>query len=382
MPNRFPTPPPAHGASVEQSFLVAAGAHLALTGAAILHQGEGLFPLPLNPGLVATVHLFVLGVVTLALMGIGYRLLPHWSGLPVPWPALIPWTLGSLIVGALSVYLGIGTSLHRWFLLSASAGVGLGCGFFLLQCGLSLLRAPRAHPALPLARIAHLSLAGVLALGATFLGEYAHGFLPYDRLAMVGTHLTWGLFGWAGTLLFLARISLLTGHFNDWNSRIPTLVLTGIPASLLLVPAGLFLLPDEPRWLWLTTLPGGASLIFLTASARKLGVNPYWNLGDLTGVAALAVLLSWPLQPEPSWRLLFGALWLPGWCLSQLFGLYAVWRPGRLGRLHLACHTAALALLVSATFAGWGGLAVPAGGMLLLSALLFLRALRLEPVHA
>ncbi|MBF0294836.1 MAG: hypothetical protein HQL96_06575 [Magnetococcales bacterium] len=362
-------------------FFTAAALHLALTGIVLIVRHEEWLQTPLDPATVATAHLYLLGVLTMALFGAVYHLLPRWTGNPVPWPRLVPWVWGWLIAGALSVYLGIGTSLHRWFLLLASAGVGVAFGIFLAQTLWMALRPGTAgHPLLLLARIALLSLTGVLALGAIFLGEYAHGFLPYDRLAMVGSHLTWGLFGWAGVMLMAMRLSLAAPAWTERQRGLLRLTAAGAVASLLLIPVGLFRLPEEPGWLWLTMAPGAAAMLTLTLAARRAGGgNRYWDLADLAGAGALLSLLTWPVSHAAEWRFLFGLLWLPGWSLSQLYGLYAAWRPGRLGRLHLMTHASGLLLLLLALPTNWSRFSQGAGALLLISALLFLAALREKP---
>ncbi|MBF0181254.1 MAG: hypothetical protein HQM03_14620 [Magnetococcales bacterium] len=367
------TPLPSEG-----RFFTAAALHLALTGLVLIGRHEALLTIPLDPATVATVHLYLLGVLTMALFGASCRFLPIWSGIPLPWPRLVSWTWGWLIAGALSVYLGIGTNLHRWFLLLASAGIGIAFGLFLAQALWMALRlGPGGHPLLPMARISLLSLTGVLVLGAIFLGEYAHGFLPYDRLAMVGTHLTWGLFGWAGMMLMAMRLADAAPEQQRGRLR---LAAAFAAASLLLIPVVLFRLPEEPRWLWLSMAPGVAGLLAMTWIARRAGNgNRYQDLGDLAGVGALLCLLTWPVSPAPEWRFLFGLLWLPGWSLSQLFGLYAAWRPGRLGGTHLTAHAAGIVALLLAAPTGWTLFLQAGGAMLLVSALLFLAALREKP---
>ncbi|MBF0213642.1 MAG: hypothetical protein HQM00_08765 [Magnetococcales bacterium] len=371
------TPTPTSRASAP-GFQRVAAIFLTLTGAVLLAWGGRLHEHPLLPVSVATVHLYVLGVLTMALIGIALKQLPRWTAVPLPWPGLNPWTLGFLALGALTVFLGIGTDLHPWTLLVASLGVGVALSFFLLQAGIMLIKSPRRDPLTALLAIAILSLSGVFVLGGIFLGEYSHGFLPYDRFAMVGTHLTWGLFGWAGILLGVTR---LAGPRPDSPAFRPSLswpLVAGALGSLVLVPLTLFTPQLDPRWLWAAMLPGSIALAALTLAGRKQNPgNRYGHAGDLLGLLALTTLLLWPLRPEPEWRLLFGVLILPGWSLSQLFGLHEGLRLTGPGRFHLPIHLLAVGLPALGLFLPWELVWRAGGVLMILSGALFFGVERL-----
>ncbi|MBF0190187.1 MAG: hypothetical protein HQL99_03435 [Magnetococcales bacterium] len=371
-----PTPPgPEHG------FFLMAALFLALTGAVMLAWGGTTLPAhPLFPDTVATVHLYVLGVLTMGVMGMALRQLPLWTRVPLPWPRLTPWILGSLALGALTVFLGIGTTLHPWTLLVASLGVGVACPLFLAQAGKMILTSQRRDRMIAMLALSLLSLSGVFVLGGIFLGEYAHGFLPHDRFAMVGTHLTWGLFGWAGILLMVMR---LTGMGNGHPNTLPHfshLVVPGLFFSLAFIPLVLFSPKADPRWLWPAMLPGFVSLATLAHATWGHGPrtrNRYEPIGDLLGVLAVATVCVWPLWPDERWRFVFGALILPGWTLSLFFGAYDRLRPGRLGPVHGLAHLLGVLLLAMGVFFPADGMVWrTGGGMLLLSALLFVHAER------
>ncbi|MEO5330895.1 MAG: hypothetical protein H7839_02655 [Magnetococcus sp. YQC-5] len=361
----------------ENRFVLASAWHLALTGVLFISLGTPLLEIPLASLTVATLHIFVLGVLSMALFGLAIRLLPLWTRIDWPWPRLIPWILGGWTLGVWSVFLGVGTRIHPWTLLVASAGIGLGCGFFLLQSGLMLFRKTSRPFLTPLLRLSWLALTGVFFLGAVFLGEYAHGFLPYNRFAMVGTHLTWGLFGWVGLFLMALRLALATTPLSDRNARLLDWIMAGAALSLAAIPVLLFILPEEPRWLWLAGVPGGAALVLLTLLARQGDPKQntiYWHMGDFLGACALVALLLWPVIPDDRLRFLFGILLLPGWALSQLFGAYERWRPGRLGELHVFSHAASVVFLVVAVWTKLGVTVQLAGVTMMFSGLLFIRA--------
>ncbi|MBF0341587.1 MAG: hypothetical protein HQL95_11590 [Magnetococcales bacterium] len=368
------TPPDSAAANLGQHFFIVSTAFLALTGGVMLAWGDKLHEQPLFPITVAAVHLYVLGVLTIGLIGLAQRWMPRWTGIPLPWPALNPWTLGSLAIGALTVFLGIGTTLHPWTLLVASAGVGIGCLFFLLQAWIMLLRTTRTGMVIGLLRLAMLSLTGVFFLGGVFLGEYSHGFLAYDRFAMVGTHLTWGIFGWAGALLVAMRLAVSRPDID----AIPKIQLwmAGLVLSWILVPVALFVPENDPRWLWPALLPGMISLVQLTRVAwptRKSPPNHYIWIADICGALALLTALLWPIRPEPQLRLLFGVLILLGWTLSLMLGVLPFNRNDRLMESHWIIHLTAIVMTALGLLLPWPFVWQSGGWMLMISAILLLR---------
>lgn len=349
-------------------FINLASVNLLLTGVVLLILGASLFDHPLFPASVATVHLYVLGVLTLSLFGLAAHHFPVWTRVAWPWPGLNAWSSGALVVGAWSVFLGIGTDLHRWFLLSASAGVGIACSFYLIQAATVLWKSARRDGIMALLTLSTLSLAGVFLLGAIFLGEYAHGFLPHDRLAMLGTHLTWGIFGWAGTLLWVERILSIQA---DRHPLIPWSA-WGLLLSLTAVPWTLFSFPDQPLTLWSAAMPGllaWAALGWVCWSAEPSVTRRYRRGGDLCALLAWIFLWVWPIWPDERWRFLFGLFILPGWSLGQLFAAWHGVRLVGLGSSHWLMLLASLLSLVLGLLGSLETVLRMAGLWMILSAL-------------
>ncbi|MBF0262438.1 MAG: hypothetical protein HQL97_11480 [Magnetococcales bacterium] len=321
----------------------------ALAGAVLITWGGRMHDQLLLPTTVATVHLYVLGVLTMSLIGLALERLPALTGQPLPWPGLNRWTLFLLSLGALTVFLGIGTDLHRWNLLAASLGMGLGIGFFIVQAGWMLFSSTRHDGLILILKLSILSLTGVLGLGAIFLGEYAHGFLEFDRLAMVGAHLTLGIYGWAGLMLMALRRSTISSVTRR-PETLPMSVVIGAFLSLCFIPWMLFKPDSGLYWLWPSILPGFATIAMISAHPHE---NRFWRAGDLMGVAAFLVLSTWPLIPDERTRFLFGVLILPGWTLGQLLGIYDHRNPGRLGVVHLGLYLASVALPALGLFLPW-----------------------------
>ncbi|MBF0626015.1 MAG: hypothetical protein HQL82_14560 [Magnetococcales bacterium] len=375
---------------------------LLLGGAALLFWGDDLLVTPLAPPTIVLTHLAVLGWLAMVMVGAMYQMIPVLAGLPMPWIGLAPWVHGLLCLGLLALVAEIGLGLHRWLLLVASAGLGGAVGLFLLQTGVALYRSPVRHPTVTAMAIAATSLAGVLALGGLFLGEYAHGFFDLDRQALVGIHLLWGLLGWVGTLILGVSMQVLPMFYvmPAYPPATGRRVLAWWSFTLLLLPASLLVTPEQPLLLWAAALPGVAALglhvrtLASLAAARQRRILDatyrFWLLGGACVVLALGLLALWPVWPGDGLRFLFGVLFLWGGATSIILGMlhkiipFLVWFhrysslaglvdipmmddlvPAPMARGHVPLHATVLFLLAGAIV--WPALLPLAGLGLILS---------------
>ncbi|MBF0286130.1 MAG: hypothetical protein HQL51_16915, partial [Magnetococcales bacterium] len=175
--------------SIPMRFFGSAPLFMILGGMALAGWGAALLGYPLLGETVATVHLATLGWIAMVMFGAMYQMIPVLAGVPVPWLGLAPWVHGLMVAGVISLFVSIGMNGHRWFYITASLGLGGGVMLFLVPIAVALSQAPSRHPTVWAMRLAALCLLITLGFGAIFLGEYAHGFLPLDREAMVGSHL-------------------------------------------------------------------------------------------------------------------------------------------------------------------------------------------------
>ncbi|MBF0455432.1 MAG: hypothetical protein HQL72_11530 [Magnetococcales bacterium] len=314
-------------------FFATAPLFLVLAGLAALFGGEDLLSTPLVPQTVALVHLAVLGWVMMVMFGAMYQMIPVLASLPVPWPQGVPWVHGLLVMGVVTMALGIGTDLHPWLLLFASLGLGGAIGLFIIPISIALYRAPSQHPTVYAMRISTLSLVGVLAMGALFLGEYSHGFYDFNREALIGVHLTWGLFGWVGTLIMGVSFQVLPMFYMtpDFPTNRAFLLIKAWTASLILLPLVLFYWPEEPLLIWLSALPGmGALLVYgwemkkMLSQRKRVRVDltyRFWLLGFASAFVALILMALWPGVESDLLRMLFGLFYIFGWTTSILLGM-------------------------------------------------------------
>lgn len=329
------------GLSIEQApplhlparFFATAPLFFVLAGLTTLFRAEDILNTPLHPETIALVHLAVLGWIMMVMFGAMYQMIPVLASLPVPWPGLIPWVHGLLIMGVITMALGITTDLHPWMLLYASLGLGGSVGLFILPVGVALYRAPAQHPTVNAMRISALSLVATLAMGALFLGEYAHGFYDFDRQALIGVHLVWGLLGWVGTLIMGVSFQVLPMFYMtpDFPQKRAASILLAWSASLLLLPLVLFFQPENALLLWLAAGPGVAALILygltmgdMLKHRKRIRMDPtyrFWLFGFAMAIIALGLMALWPEWDDDRMRLLFGLFYILGWVTSVILGM-------------------------------------------------------------
>ncbi|MBF0152444.1 MAG: hypothetical protein HQL64_01730 [Magnetococcales bacterium] len=408
--------PPLH---IPFRFFATAPLFILGAGVAVLYFGSDLWISPLAPQSVALTHLAVLGWISMVMLGAMYQMIPVLAALPMPWLGMAPWVHGGLTLGVAALSLELGLGVHRWLLLVASAGLGLALGLFILQTGRALIKTRVKHPTVNAMRMAILSLTGVLALGAIFLGEYAHGFLPVDRQMVLGIHLTWGLLGWVGTLIIGVSMQVLPMFYvmPMFPVAVGNAILVGLGLTLIALPMALWFAPTNPVWSWLAALPTGVSIVtyawtmkglFAARKRRILDVTwQFWLTGLGCGALGLVIPVVWPVLDAERWRFLFAALYLWGGASSIIFGMlykivpFLVWfhrfsrlaglveaipmmddlLPERVTRVHYYLHAVIILVLTTGIFFQWPLALYLAGAGMALSAGLLAYAIHVATSH-
>ncbi|MEO5328693.1 MAG: hypothetical protein H7829_10660 [Magnetococcus sp. THC-1_WYH] len=314
-------------------FFVTAPIFLILTAVSLLVHGQNLLITPLAPETIATVHLIVLGWICMVMFGAMIQMIPVLAGVPVPWPRLVPWVHGLLVMGVVTMFLGLTTQIHPWMLLFASFGLGGAVILFTIPVLKGLFQTPSRHPTVMAMRIATFCLLGVLILGGIFLGEYAHGFLDMDRIALVMTHLLWGLMGWVGVLIVGVSFQVLP--MFTMAQEIPRkhafLILSGWSLFLIGQPLTLYF---SNTGQWIFWLPAafffaaiflyGKSMVVMLGGRKRRKIDAtlrFWFLGFASGLVSLILMVSWTVLDAEWNRFLFGGVFLLGCVSSILLGM-------------------------------------------------------------
>jgi hypothetical protein len=304
--------------------LVAAGGLLMASGSGALTTGWAL------PALMLT-HLGTLGFLGTVMLGALYQMTPVVAGSPVPRIRLAHAVHVLLVVGLVTLLVGLGTFSSATVLVALGL-LGAAVFGFAGPVGLALLRAPARSETVTGMLLAVASLLAVSALGlAMALGYGGLGF-PGARDLWVQVHLSIGLLGWVGGLISAVSWQVVPMFYLaaplDRPIRRAMLGLLGAGVLLLLVALGV----GRTGFAALAALPAALAVWllhpFLTlrslAGRRRRRVDPsllFWRTGlcvaPLCGAAALAA----HLLHQPRWGVLLGWLAVWGWAGMIVHGM-------------------------------------------------------------
>jgi hypothetical protein len=146
--------------------------------------GDGLF---FMPSVLATVHLFTLGWITLSIFGALCQFLPVAIGRRLRWEALAQLTFGLHVVGVAAFVLGLA---HGHHVLTMSGGAALTGSFllFALNLGATLASAPDRSVTWWALWIATLFLVVTPLYGIVLSLDLHDGRLGAARFTVVGVH--------------------------------------------------------------------------------------------------------------------------------------------------------------------------------------------------
>lgn len=361
-----------------------------------------------TPQTLALTHALMLGFLAMVMLGALLQMLPVVAGSSIPAPRWVAWfSHAPLTLGTVALMTG--------FLTAAPAAFGIGIALlgggitvFLAMASISLARAA-ASVTVTGVRLAMACLGVTLLLGLTLALLRAGWWkLPAAETTIaIAAHAAFGLLGWV-LLLVIGVAWQVVPMFQITPPYPPRLArwLAGALFALLLLHAVSPLFFQAAAPIADAGLAGGilafavATLRLQAQRRRKLPdvTLDYWRLGMASLIACVAVWLAARLWPawaaSDAYPLLLGVLFIGGFAVSVVNGMlykivpFLAWfhlqaqlqaRVGsiptmkemlaeRWTRWQFRLHLAACALLVGATL--WQQLAIAAGGVLALSALL------------
>jgi hypothetical protein len=370
-------------------------------GVLLTWQGGDLLASRWLPGALAATHLIAVGFLGQVMCGALLQMLPVLAGAPVP--------AVRVVAAAVHLLLGLGAPLLAWGFMGGGAAVlsagaaASAAGFliFLGGAGLALARA-RGVPATRAAlRLASASLAATVLLGILLTAALTGQARLTDFIVWVDLHLAWGLLGWVGLLVVGVAYELVPMfHVTPPYPRAMTRGLALLVAAGLALGSGLTWAGQGP----LAAFAFAAAALALAAfAAVTLGLLArrergqvdatllHWVLamGSLMGAAGLAAFGGPPvavgilalvgvglgLPAGMLFKIVPFLAWfhlqhrqLAGGCFDVRVPHMRSFLPERWARAQLATHGAALGALLAAM--AWPPLAVPAGVLLAVSALL------------
>jgi hypothetical protein len=334
----------------------------------------------LGPALAA-LHLVTLGVLAMTAMGASLQLLPVATRQPIASVRLAALAWWLFAPGVLALAWGM-ARIEPVALALGGLATGAGLAVYAWLLGRNLWRARGMREVVLHGWVALAALVGTIGSGIAMVAALAHG-VPIDYRAMAGSHVVLASFG------FMGMLSLGLSYV-----LVPLFVLSPTPdprrvrRSWQLAVAALALGTAAP-WTGWHVLPTAAALALALAAVlthlalmratiargmRRADGSSFalvyvaWTMwiAALVAGGALALL---PAPPAPLFPL-FGVLLVAGWLLSFALGilqriapfLASMHAPRVRGmaptvssltprlplRVHLGCHGAALALLLTA----------------------------------
>ncbi|MES9945008.1 MAG: hypothetical protein ABW080_08645 [Candidatus Thiodiazotropha sp.] len=380
-------------------FTIAAGLVLAI-------QAEAVFVSRWSPLALGITHLMTVGFLAQVMTGAMIQLLPVLAGSPIPAVVTVSRIIHlSLLAGATLMALGFLQS-HD-YILGTGAGLALfAISFFLLTLFLSLTRSgKRQASSIP------IGLGWAAILPTVAIGVYMvlglSGMVEIEHMPQLTTiHLSWGLFGWVGIVLFATVFQLLPifyitkelpGKFRDYSFAAIFILLFLFTLSHYIDNQLLeFSLPMILGLFLLLSLT-----LFQTIRTRRRKIVDMTLVFLYTGLVCLGLtVIVWMFGGND---LLIGVLLLGGVCMTIPIGIiykvipFLCWfhlqsllvKQGKMSsrlpsmkhyiddedtKRHYILHLAAISLLVAATLMP-AALARPSGIALSLSSLYFFKNL-------
>lgn len=315
-------------------FFLTAPLYIVLAGLLIAYEGPALFTSRWMPGTLAATHLLTIGFMLQIMLGALIQILPVVAGANLARPLAVAKVVHpGLSVGAL--LLAAGFLFAQPGLLSAAALLlGLSVLFYLAASWWALLRVPSTSPTIRGLKFAWLGLAVAVSLGIVLALALAQGWsLPL--VVLTNLHAGWGLGAWAGVLL--ASIAYVVVPMFQLTSGYPARLSWWFPAVMLglLLLWSVAVIADWPGLVRLTqglAALAGIGFAGLTLRlqsqrrrARSDATHRYWQLGLLSSILALSLLLIaalWPAAAElEAWPLLFGILLIAGGFIAFIIGM-------------------------------------------------------------
>jgi hypothetical protein len=310
-------------------FLLTAPVFAILAALMVAGYGEAAFDSRWSPPALAITHLLTLGMLSMAMAGSMFQLIPVVAGQPMALSrlgAVVVWA--GLAGGALLLALAFAAGL-AWLFPPAAIVLAIAFGTWIAAVAGPLLRpaANGARPMLTGMRVALPALLMTVALGVLLALALGRG-LPVPLLLLTELHVGWGLVGWVAMLVIgvafqvipmFQSVAAYPTSMSRWGPPSVGLLLLSWTATLVAGLRGSVLAACL-----LAGLMAGFALFTLLRLLRSKknaadATSLYWRLAlsCLIASAALACLpVRHPVQP-----VLTGVLFIGGFAMGAVNGM-------------------------------------------------------------
>ncbi|MCU7883232.1 MAG: hypothetical protein KZQ82_03445 [Candidatus Thiodiazotropha sp. (ex Lucinoma annulata)] len=175
----------------------------------LVMQGSDLVTSRWSPTAIGLTHLITTGFLAQVMTGAMMQLLPVLAGTPVSGVVIVNWIIHiTLLAGTVMLVVGFLLPQHLMLILGAGA---LTTAFIILftSTGIALLKSARQQSRARSLGIGWVSIIPTVLLGCYLVASLS-GFVHIDDLQPIITlHLSWGLLGWVGIVLFATILELV-----------------------------------------------------------------------------------------------------------------------------------------------------------------------------
>ena len=222
------------GLSLEQAppitiplkFFITGALFFLLSGLLLAWQGEVLFASRWSPLALALTHLVTLGFLSQVMVGAMLQLLPVLGG--APQFAATHVSRGVHLLLSVGTLMLVGGFLYTQYSLLIFGAVVLALAFLLLltAIGISLSRTESVWLQVKRLGLGWIALVPTVVLGVVLALALGGELSVEDMSRLVDLHLSWGLLGWVGIVLFSSLFQLLsvfyiTKEFSSvWRDRL------------------------------------------------------------------------------------------------------------------------------------------------------------------
>lgn len=306
-------------------FFITAPIFLLMCSGLIFIAGESLWLSRWQPSMLALVHGFTLGFLTMIMLGALLQLLPVIGGIGIPLPSKVASSSHALLTfGTLSLMFGI-SQYHQGFLIVAGIGLALGSGIYLIALTWVLLKKISQGDSIIGFRLAIASLAIVIIIGLSLITRYLSitgiDWLPASK-HLTNIHALWGLAGWAGLLIIAVSFQVIPMfHVSPSFPKVITRYLT---ATLFLSLALFIFLPEIAMPLIVLAYGVFALAVLWITHQRKRKVSDtsirYWQLASCSLLISIIIYFI-PADLGIDKTLLLGALFIYFYLMSIIQGM-------------------------------------------------------------
>ncbi|MES9847619.1 MAG: hypothetical protein ABW145_04435, partial [Candidatus Thiodiazotropha sp.] len=190
-------------------FFLTASLFSVIVGIVLMIDAEAVFLSRWSPLALGITHLMTVGFLAQVMTGAMIQLLPVLAGSPIPAVTTVGRIIHlSLFAGALLMGLGFIRS-HQSVLVTGAGLVLFAITLFLIAMAVSLISSKSRHDnAIPIG-LGWMAVIPTVAIGVYMVLGLSGMLTINDMPELIAVHLSWGLLGWVGIVLFATIFQII-----------------------------------------------------------------------------------------------------------------------------------------------------------------------------